>query len=112
MSAPASNQHSEIGMIVLAGRHYTVERDFGRMPETIAPARVSQVAVDGSGRVHVLRGDWNETWFAALEAFPEGRHDDDADATSRAFNAFLSARLESEGFLELLRRQTREPEAR
>ncbi len=58
-----------------------------------------------AGRVHVLRGEWNEGWFAALEAFPEGRHDDDADSTSRAFNAFLAQRLNSEGFLELLRRQ-------
>ena len=44
-----------------------------------------------AGRVHVLRGAWNEAWFAGLEAFPDGRHDDDADATSRAFNSFLSA---------------------
>ena len=58
-----------------------------------------------AGAVHVLRGDWNEGWFAALEAFPEGRHDDDADSTARAFNAFLAARRDSEGFLELLRRQ-------
>ena len=58
-----------------------------------------------AGRVAVLRGDWNEGWFAALEAFPEARHDDDADATSRAFNAFLAGRLASEGYLELLRRQ-------
>ena len=58
-----------------------------------------------AGTVHVLRGDWNEGWLAALEAFPEARHDDDADSTSRAFNAFLGQRLNSEGFLELLRRQ-------
>lgn len=58
-----------------------------------------------AGAVCVLRGEWNEAWFAALEAFPEGRHDDDADSTSRAFNTFLAARLNSEGFLELLRRQ-------
>ncbi len=62
-----------------------------------------------AGRVHVLRGEWNEGWFAALEAFPEGRHDDDADSTSRAFNAFLAQRLNSEGFLELLRRQAGAP---
>ncbi len=55
MSAPELNQPPETGRIVLAGRRYVVERDFGRMPDTIAPARVSQVAVDGSGRVHVLR---------------------------------------------------------
>lgn len=42
-----------------------------------------------AGNVLVLRGQWNERWFAALEGFPEAAHDDDADATSRAFNALL-----------------------
>lgn len=40
-----------------------------------------------AGNVLVLRGAWNEAWFAALEGFPEAAHDDDADSTSRAFNA-------------------------
>lgn len=41
------------------------------------------------GNVDVLRGDWNEEWFAALEAFPDAKHDDDADSTSRAYNALV-----------------------
>jgi predicted phage terminase large subunit-like protein len=36
--------------------------------------------------VLVVRGDWNEGWFSQLEAFPDARHDDDADSTARAFN--------------------------
>ena len=40
-----------------------------------------------AGNVDVLRGPWNEVWFSELEGFPEGAHDDDADSTSRAFNA-------------------------
>ena len=36
-----------------------------------------------AGNVKVLRGGWNEVWFAELEAFPEGRHDDDADFDQR-----------------------------
>ena len=43
-----------------------------------------------AGNVLVLRGHWNEGWFSELEGFPEGVHDDDADSTSRAFNALLS----------------------
>jgi peptidylglycine monooxygenase len=39
----------------MAGRAYVVERDFGRRPSDIAPARISQVAVDSLGNVHVLR---------------------------------------------------------
>lgn len=40
-----------------------------------------------AGNVLVLRGAWNEAWFAALEGFPEAAHDDAPDSTSRAFNA-------------------------
>jgi len=57
-----------------------------------------------AGNVDVLRGLWNEDWFTALEGFPEASHDDDADATARAFNAFLH-RLNSQGLLDLVRRQ-------
>ena len=42
-----------------------------------------------AGNVDILRGAWNEEWFTSLEGFPEAAHDDDADSTSRAFNAFL-----------------------
>lgn len=42
-----------------------------------------------AGNVLVVRGDWNQTWFSQLEAFPDGIHDDDADSTSRAFNALF-----------------------
>lgn len=44
-----------------------------------------------AGNVLVLRAPWNETWFSSLEGFPEAVHDDDADSTSRAFSALLSA---------------------
>jgi predicted phage terminase large subunit-like protein len=40
------------------------------------------------GNIMVLRGRWNERWFTELENFPPvNGHDDDADATSRAYNA-------------------------
>ena len=45
----------EAGSVILGGRRYRVERDFGRLPPDVAPARVSQVAVDSTGCVHVLR---------------------------------------------------------
>lgn len=44
-----------------------------------------------ASNVKVLRGPWNEAWFSSLESFPDATHDDDADSTSRAFNALLSA---------------------
>lgn len=55
-----------------------------------------------AGNVYVLRGEWNEEWFSCLEAFPEAAHDDDADSTSRGFNAFLDAN----GFIEYARQQS------
>jgi len=45
----------EAGHVILGGRRYRVERDFGRLPAGIEAARISQVAVDAAGRVHVLR---------------------------------------------------------
>lgn len=55
-----------------------------------------------AGNVYVLRAPWNDAWFAALESFPAAAHDDDADATSRAFAAHQTG-LASVGFLELAR---------
>ncbi|MGN7734384.1 phage terminase large subunit [Ensifer sp. 22564] len=43
-----------------------------------------------AGNVLVLRAPWNNAWFSSLEGFPEATHDDDADSTSRAFNALLT----------------------
>jgi predicted phage terminase large subunit-like protein len=56
------------------------------------------------GNILVLRGPWNERWFSELENFPMGKHDDDADATSRAFNAIADAppmRIDPEALREL-----------
>jgi len=55
-----------------------------------------------AGNVYVLRAPWNEAWFASLESFPTAPHDDDADATSRAFGAHQT-RMASAGFLEMAR---------
>jgi predicted phage terminase large subunit-like protein len=42
-----------------------------------------------AGNVKVLRGPWNDRWFRILEAFPDGKTDDDVDSTSRAFLGFI-----------------------
>lgn len=44
-----------------------------------------------AGNVKLLRGEWNKRLVDELEAFPEGRHKDSADATSRAFNELTTA---------------------
>jgi len=48
------------------------------------------------GRVHVVRGEWNEPMFDEMEAFSEdpqhsGAHDDQVDACSGAFERVRAA---------------------
>jgi peptidylglycine monooxygenase len=42
-------------VVTLAGRHYSVERDWGRPPSHLPKAMVSQIAVDSQGNVHCFR---------------------------------------------------------
>jgi predicted phage terminase large subunit-like protein len=39
-----------------------------------------------AGNVKVVKGAWNEAFFYELEVFPFGRHDDQVDAATDAFN--------------------------
>lgn len=55
-----------------------------------------------AGNVTIVKGTWNEAYLSALEAFPDGKHKDDADASSGAFRMFQS---EETGFLEFMRMQ-------
>lgn len=40
-----------------------------------------------AGNVDILEGDWNDIFIEELCRFPNGAHDDQVDAASRAFNA-------------------------
>lgn len=42
------------------------------------------------GNVMMLRGEWNEAFIDELRVFPNGTHDDQVDAASRAFMELLS----------------------
>lgn len=44
-----------------------------------------------AGNVSVLRASWNGEYFAELEAFPKGKHDDQVDGTSGGYNYLASA---------------------
>jgi predicted phage terminase large subunit-like protein len=53
------------------------------------------------GEVILVRGEWNAAFLAEAEAFPDGKHDDQVDAVSRA--ALYLLRLhESVGFLHAM----------
>ena len=51
-----------------------------------------------AGNVYVVRGDWNEMFFNALEGFPEMKHDDIPDACSRAYNRLTTKRAKARLF--------------
>lgn len=42
-----------------------------------------------AGHVYLVRGDWNEAYITELCGFPQGKHDDQVDASSCAFNSLL-----------------------
>ncbi len=68
--------------------------------DALTPSRVSAKITRFSpfsaqaegGNVKILRGAWNERYFTELEGFPEAKHDDSADSTSRGFAALLANR--------------------
>lgn len=61
----------------------------GRQGDPAKVTRFSPFSAQAqAGNVRVLRAPWNEAWFSSLEGFPDARHDDLPDATSRAFNSF------------------------
>ena len=72
----------------LAGHAVKIERVTGDKVTRAEPFSAQWQA----GNVKVLAGDWNEEYFAELEAFPEGGHDDQVDASSDAFNELQAAR--------------------
>ena len=53
-----------------------------------------------AGNVVMLRADWNTTLLDELEEFPNGDHDDQVDALSRAINEMYS--MERPGFRKTL----------
>jgi len=57
--------------------------------ETRAEPLAAQINV---GNVVMLRGDWNYSLREELRSFPLGRHDDQVDALSRAFNELIAKR--------------------
>jgi predicted phage terminase large subunit-like protein len=51
--------------------------------ETRADGFSSQV---NGGNVWIVKGDWNQKYIEELRQFPRGKHDDQVDASSDAFN--------------------------
>jgi len=60
---------------------------------TRAAAFSSQVE---SGNVFLIKGNWNDTFLNELQAFPNGRYDDQVDAVVDAFNALRDRKRTSQ----------------
>jgi predicted phage terminase large subunit-like protein len=45
-----------------------------------------------AGNVRLVRGAWNRAYIEELRAFPQGKYDDQVDASSDAFNALVTRR--------------------
>jgi predicted phage terminase large subunit-like protein len=55
------------------------------------------------GNVSMLRAPWNDALVAEMRMFPNGAHDDQVDALSRAFNEFVQP--STTGILDFYRQQ-------
>ena len=58
------------------------------------------------GDVMLVRGGWNDEFLREAQAFPDGKHDDQVDAVSRAVMTLLD-RVESSAFLDAMTRRRR-----
>jgi predicted phage terminase large subunit-like protein len=67
---------------LLAGYDFHAERSTGVKADRARPL----AAQAEGGAVKLLRGSWNRDFLNEAEAFPFGRHDDQVDAASLAFN--------------------------
>lgn len=60
--------------------------------DKITYAGVWQSQAEGR-RISIVRGPWLESLLSTLESFPEGKHDDDVDACSLAFQAYFGSAM-------------------
>ena len=67
---------------LFSGYNVSKERESGSK-EARADAFSAQV---NAGNVRLVRGDWNKAFVEELRTFPGGKHDDQVDAASGAFN--------------------------
>jgi len=68
---------------MLSGYNVTTERETGSK-ELRAEPFAAQL---NAGNVVIVRGGWNNEFLEELRTFPNGKHDDQVDAASGAFNS-------------------------
>lgn len=74
----------------------TMLSGFNVKAETVSGDKITRAqpfaAQVNVGNVKMLRGDWNKAFIEELRNFPNGKHDDQVDAASDAFNELNEAR--------------------
>jgi len=80
---PGASGKFEVGERIreLAGYKVVARRPTGDKVTRAGPFSAQVEA----GNVKIVRGDWNGVYLNVLENFPDGKHDDDVDASSGAF---------------------------
>jgi predicted phage terminase large subunit-like protein len=78
---------------LLGGFPTSTERSTANKVERADPLS-SQV---NAGNVRLVRGEWNKAFIEELRQFPSGKHDDQVDAVSLAFNHLNSKQEWSQG---------------
>ena len=81
-----------------AGKHVIAKRardlagyDYGPSPTTgdkVTRAKPYRAQCE-AGNIRLLKGEWNEAFLQEHEVFPNGKHDDQVDAASTAFNELV-----------------------
>lgn len=78
-------ESAEITVRELAGFAARYERSTGNKEDRAQPF----AAACENGQVHIVRGDWNQEYIDELAVFPYGKHDDQVDGSSGAYNKLM-----------------------
>ena len=76
-------ESAEITVMELAGYSVRADRVSGAGSKLVRAGPLSAQAE--AGNVRLVRAEWNEEYLRELHGFPDGRHDDQVDASSGAF---------------------------
>jgi predicted phage terminase large subunit-like protein len=87
---PGSSGIDQVDSIIRMLEGFSVEGVLtsGKSKEVRADPFAGQVGIK---RVRLVKGEWNAEYLDELEAFPNGEHDDQVDATSLAFSYVVKA---------------------
>lgn len=78
--------------IDLAGFDYAASPETSKEGDKIQRSNPFRAQCE-MGNVKIVRGVWNDQYLSVICSFPQGKWDDDVDASSNAFNCLVGQRL-------------------